>query len=321
MLAAFSQANCRHVIRRRIAKQRVAVFFKGEEMGATDRQAVSRRGQAPCAVGDAGDDRIEVTDHLMVRNPHNMPAQLVERAIPRAIMTRAPHMGRPVNLDDEPHLGAREVDDVLPDDELTTIRKPGLGPRKSAPEPLLRARGRTPHDARTLFEELSASGRDKSTTEHEDLQEVGADARRAKSKSAASMPRRRRLVASPSCAAGKVRGRSSARGRADRRPQGAALSSSSRPRHRGCPSWSVEAPSPFRAQAAGRARIWGRQRAKPAGRGHLHTAQYDAVGNPVQMADPDASRLVFSFLLFAETAILAAIVVAAIRVRRAQDDR
>ena len=39
----------------------------------------------------------------------------------------------------------------------------------------------TTRRARTLLEKLSASSRDKSTTEHEDLHEVGADARRAKS--------------------------------------------------------------------------------------------------------------------------------------------
>jgi RHS repeat-associated protein len=46
-------------------------------------------------------------------------------------------------------------------------------------------------------------------------------------------------------------------------------------------------PSPFRAQAEGRARIWGRQPAKPAGRGHLYTYGYDVVGRPSSLTYPD----------------------------------
>jgi RHS repeat-associated protein len=83
---------------------------------------------------------------------------------------------------------------------------------------------------------------------------------------------------------------------------------------------SMSASSPVRAQAEGRARTWGRQPAKPAGWGHLcpdghtrtqlydelgritsrcygyslgttrcYTAQYDAVGNPIRMGDPDGA--------------------------------
>ena len=135
---------------------------------------------APSRDDDGGDDPIEVGEDLRLRHAQHPPAQLAERAVPRAIVPGAPLMGCPIDLDDEPHLGAREVDDGLPDDELTTKRKPGLGPRETAPEPLLRACGIATHALCTFFEELSASGRNESTTVHEDLQEVGADARRAK---------------------------------------------------------------------------------------------------------------------------------------------
>ena len=86
--------------------------------------------EAPRALGDAGDNGIEVTEDLRLRHAHHMPTELVERSVPRAIMTRALVVVLPVDLDDEPHLRACEVDDVLPDDELTPKPKPALRPRE-----------------------------------------------------------------------------------------------------------------------------------------------------------------------------------------------
>jgi hypothetical protein len=95
-------------------------------------------------------------------------------------------------------------------------------------------------EERAAVEEARASGRNQSTTVHEDLQEVGADARRAKSP--ACVPRRGPMSARPSRAARKLCARRSARGRADRRPQGAALyPSSSRPLLRAEPRWPRDA--------------------------------------------------------------------------------
>jgi hypothetical protein len=128
--------------------------FSLQRYGVEKRRALASpacRGEAPCTLGDARHDAIEVTEHLMLRNPHHLPTEIVERAIPRAIVTRALLVVRPINLDDEPHLGAREVDDVLADDELPPKRKPGLGPREPAPEPLLRARWRAPVLARNAI--------------------------------------------------------------------------------------------------------------------------------------------------------------------------
>ena len=157
-------------------------------------------------------------------------------------------------------VGVPTVDYVHPADRQATLearaetkRKPGLRPREPAPPATPRtALANSASCARALFEELSASGRNQSTTEHEDLQEVGADARRAKSPSAASVTRRGRISARPSRAARKVRARSSARGRADRRPQGAALSSSARaPSSVRSPVVSRGPPPPFARRAAG----------------------------------------------------------------------
>jgi hypothetical protein len=64
----------------------------------------------------------------MLRNAQHMPAELLERAIPRAIVTSAPLVVSPIHLHDEPHLRTSEVDDALPDDELTTKRKPVFEP-------------------------------------------------------------------------------------------------------------------------------------------------------------------------------------------------
>jgi len=212
-----------------------AASAKSEEARAyasgtlTERRcAGSRRArrQATCRTGDEGDDGLKLTEDLMLTNPQHMPAKLVERAVTRGIMPCTRLVVRPINLDDEPHLGARKVDDVLANDELTPKRKSSLGPREPAPEPLLRACGIATHAGCTLFEELSASGRNESTTKHEDLHEVGADARRVKLPSAACVTRDgRHQSPHPSRAASKVRARSSARGRADRRLSGSARSS------------------------------------------------------------------------------------------------
>ena len=255
----------------------------------------------------------------MLPDVQHVPSQRSDRPVPRAILPSALRVVTPIHFHDEADPGAREVDDVLPDDELTPKREASLGPGEPPPEPLLRAGWIAPHDASPLFEKQRTRRRHESTTKHGDLHEVGADARRAKPPSAASVTRRQAPSARrPSGAARKVRARSSARIRADRRPRGAACSS---------PIAVVSAlgpftkrSSPFRAQAEGRARIWGRQPAKPAGRGHpypdghtrtqayddlgritsrcyeysgpttrCYTASYDAVGNPVTMSDPDGS--------------------------------
>jgi hypothetical protein len=90
-----------------------------------------------------------------------MPAELGPRVIARCIMTRALFMVRPVDLNDEPHFGASEVDDVLRDDELPPKPKAGLGAREPAPNPLLRARSEdpplpwTPREARECARSVS----------------------------------------------------------------------------------------------------------------------------------------------------------------------
>ena len=67
------------------------------------------------------------------------PAERLERAVPLRIMPPTLGVALVIDFDDEPHLGAREVDDVLSDDELTTKRKAGLLARQPPPEPLCSA--------------------------------------------------------------------------------------------------------------------------------------------------------------------------------------
>ena len=205
-----------------LSSARLAVREVSEHDGAKLPADASLRGTQRTR-DDVRHDALELPKHLVLANPQHVPPEVRERALARAIMPRALFMVRPINLDDEAHLGAREVDDVLTDDELPAKRKPGLGPREAAPEPLFRARGTATHAERMLFEQLGASRRDKSTTKHEDLHEVGADARRAKPPSAACVTRDARNPSPhPSRAARKVRARSSARGRAGRRLSGSA---------------------------------------------------------------------------------------------------
>jgi hypothetical protein len=79
----------------------------GRSVGRPARTSPPSR-QAQRALGDARDDRIEIREDVLLRNPQHVPPELVERAVPRAVMPRAALMGRPVDLDDERHLGARE---------------------------------------------------------------------------------------------------------------------------------------------------------------------------------------------------------------------
>ena len=204
-----------------LSSARLAVREVSEHDGAKLPADASLRGTQRTR-DDVRHDALELPKHLVLSNPQHVPPEVRERALARAIMPRALFMVRPINLDDEAHLGAREVDDVLTDDELPAKRKPGLGPREAAPEPLFRARGTATHAERMLFEQLGASRRDKSTTKHEDLHEVGADARRVKLPQLACRAMRptghlTRVARQARCAR-----RSSARGRAGRRLSGSA---------------------------------------------------------------------------------------------------
>lgn len=89
---------------------------------------------------DTPNDTVEVSDDVRLGDTQHRPAQRAERAIPRGVMTAAPVVRAAVDLDDQTHLGACEVDDVIADDELTTKRKAGARTRKLAPEPLFTAR-------------------------------------------------------------------------------------------------------------------------------------------------------------------------------------
>jgi hypothetical protein len=86
-----------------------------------------------------------------------MPAERAEGSLSARILAVTALVVAAIDLDDEADLGAREVDDVGPDDELTTEGKPGFEAAETAPEALLGARGRETHGASTLFEEASAS--------------------------------------------------------------------------------------------------------------------------------------------------------------------
>ena len=83
---------------------------------------------------DAGSDAVKRTEHLMLTHPHHVPAELAERAVARGIMPCALLVVRPVNLDDEPHLGACEVDDVLPDREELIVLAVWGAPKQHGPK-------------------------------------------------------------------------------------------------------------------------------------------------------------------------------------------
>ena len=102
-------------------------------------------------------------------------------------MTLAVLVRTAVDLDGEAHLGAREVDDVIADDELAAEGEAGfLGPREAAPEVLFGPRGLQAHQASALLEQCGVGGRDKTASKHADLREPAR--MRAERRSHAQLP-------------------------------------------------------------------------------------------------------------------------------------
>lgn len=80
-----------------------------------------------------------------------------ERASPVGVMALHTLMRDPVNFDDEAKLGAREVDNVIGDNELPAKPNTELGAREAAPEELLGGRRCIAHTTRLFFEPSCAS--------------------------------------------------------------------------------------------------------------------------------------------------------------------
>jgi hypothetical protein len=78
------------------------------------------------SLDDAVHDAVEIFDDLVLSDAENVPAELTEHAIAARVSARAALIVRcAVHLNDETDLGAREVHNVISDDELTTERKAG----------------------------------------------------------------------------------------------------------------------------------------------------------------------------------------------------
>jgi hypothetical protein len=87
---------------------------------------------------DTLDDEGPIVEDIERVEPKDMPAEGGEVPVAAGIMARAVLMGAPIDLDDEAHLGAREVDDEVADDELPTEAKPELRPGERLPQRMLR---------------------------------------------------------------------------------------------------------------------------------------------------------------------------------------
>ena len=72
-------------------------------------------------------DRDEIREDLFALHMKDTPPKRVELAIPQRIFAVAPIVRRTINLDGETHFGAREIDNVISDDELPPKRKANLG--------------------------------------------------------------------------------------------------------------------------------------------------------------------------------------------------
>jgi hypothetical protein len=130
--------------------------------------------------GDARDDGIKVPQYLAITDPKDAPSKPRKRSVSRRISTQVAFVVPAIDLDDEADLGAGEVDDEPPDDELPTKGEAGLRACQPAPEELLGAGGRKPHAACVLLEERCMSGGDERATEHGNLLSDGAQGGRRK---------------------------------------------------------------------------------------------------------------------------------------------
>jgi hypothetical protein len=72
-------------------------------------------------------DNLDVLEHLVLLHAQDAPAEAVKDAVSMSIVAAPALVVRAIELDDEAALGAGEVGDVGPDDELPAERKAGLG--------------------------------------------------------------------------------------------------------------------------------------------------------------------------------------------------
>jgi hypothetical protein len=105
--------------------------------GAGHRRAGSSSRDARRDGGDALDDGGEVLEHGVLREAEHCPAELGKRFLPNGILPLAPLVVATIDLNDEAHLGASEVDDEVSDDELPAEAEACLRSGEPPPEPLL----------------------------------------------------------------------------------------------------------------------------------------------------------------------------------------
>jgi hypothetical protein len=242
-------------------------------------------GERECRAQDKLRDDGNVVEHVVSIHPKHLPTERVEVTIAPGIMPLAALMGIPIDLDDEAELGACKVDDEVPDDELPAEGESELGSGETLPEGVLGSGGRQAHPASLLLEPSGTSRRDEVTSEHEVLREG-----RTRERAERSPPRRFRDARwrsaraevwrgmSPSEARGAERARRESSARSRVRLERAPLNLGAlpiAPITRCTPARSQTGKlrrrsSPVRAQAAGRARTWGRRAAKPRGWGQRH---------------------------------------------------
>src|SRR5688572_10816214 len=94
---------------------------------ARELRSLTQSKPGPSRPRDRGDDAIEIREHVILAEANDAPPELLEGPIAGGIWASTLLVVCAVDFDDEACLGASEVDDVGPDNELTTEGKTGLG--------------------------------------------------------------------------------------------------------------------------------------------------------------------------------------------------
>lgn len=107
-----------------------------------------------------------VRDKPKRRYPNIDLAKFEERSLPRMVLPLSIVVVRPINFDDQPHLGASEVNDEGPDDQLPSEGESDSGTAEVTPEKLFGRSGSEAHGASSFFQGASEGRKNARASEH-----------------------------------------------------------------------------------------------------------------------------------------------------------
>lgn len=114
-------------------------------------------------------DLIEIPKNLLIPKPQNEPPKTKEFRIPPSILSLPPLMASAIHLDDEARFRSREIDDEIPNHELTPKGKTTPRSRNPRPKKMFGRSGRKARRTRPLPKHESLMRRDNRSSKHSHL--------------------------------------------------------------------------------------------------------------------------------------------------------